>query len=212
MSDKPTPGSLAAALVAFQASLPHVGRDQRATVKSDKGSYTYSYANLADVSAKVLPLLAAQGLSFSAKPTLDESGRFVLEYRLRHVGGEEDVGTYPLANGTPQQVGSSITYARRYALLAVSGVAPDIDDDDGQAAEQAGAPRIDPADAARARLKSACERHGWARDVVAAKFAERYPAGIDAETDQARIDKFREYLTSLPQHELTATAEAVEPA
>lgn len=201
--------SLAAALAAFQAELPHIGKDNRATVKSDKGSYTYTYANLADVSAKVLPLLAKHGLSFSAKPTLDDSGRFVLHYVLRHDSGTEDAGFYPLANGTPQQVGSAITYARRYALLAVTGVAPDVDDDDGQAAEQGNLrPRIDPADAARTRLREACRRHGWDLAVVAGKFAERYPDGIEAETDQARIDKFREWLTSQPQHELTGA----EPA
>ena len=40
-----------------------------------------------------------------------------------------------MPNGTPQTIGGAITYARRYALLAVTGVAPDDDDDDGQAAE-----------------------------------------------------------------------------
>lgn len=197
--------SLAAALAAFQANLPHIGKDNRATVRSDKGSYTYTYANLADVSAKVLPLLADHGLSFSAKPTVDESGRFVLHYLLRHTSGETDSGLYPLANGTPQQVGSAITYARRYALLAVTGVAPDTDDDDGAAAEQGNLrPRIDPADTARGRLRAACQRHGWDLGVVAAKFAERYPEGIEAETDQGRIDKFREWLSSQPQADLVA--------
>lgn len=195
--------TLAAALAAFQAALPRIGKDNRATVKSDKGTYTYTYANLADVSEKVLPLLARHGLSFSTKPTLHED-RFVLEYRLRHTSGEEDIGYYPLGNGTPQQVGSAITYARRYALCAVTGVAPDVDDDDGQAAEQGNLrPRIDPADAARARLKATIRRHGWDEEIVVGKFAERYPAGIDAETDQGRIDKFREWLASQPQHELT---------
>jgi hypothetical protein len=46
-------------------------------------------------------------------------------------------GMYPLGTGTPQQLGSAITYARRYCLLAVTGLAPDDgSDDDAQAAEQ----------------------------------------------------------------------------
>lgn len=121
--------NLAAALAAFQAELPTIGKGNTASVKSDKGSYSYKYADLADVSGKVLPLLAKHGLSFSTKPTLDESGRFVLEYTLRHSSGESDRGSYPLSTGTPQQVGSAITYARRYVLCAITGVAPDQDDD-----------------------------------------------------------------------------------
>lgn len=128
------PSALAAALAAFQAEIPHIGKDNLAVVKSDKGSYKYTYADLSTISAKVLPLLAKNGLSFSAKPTINSEGKFVLEYTLRHSGGESDMGQYPLsATGTPQQVGSAITYARRYALCAVTGVTPD-EDDDGAAA------------------------------------------------------------------------------
>lgn len=126
---QPAPKNLAAALAEFQRDLPRLGKGQTANT----GTYSYRYADLADVSTLVLPLLAKHGLSFSAKPTLDESGRFVLEYTLRHSSGEADVGRYPLAaNGTPQQIGSSITYARRYALCSVTGIAPDEDDDGAQ--------------------------------------------------------------------------------
>jgi hypothetical protein len=45
----------------------------------------------------------------------------------------------PLADRKPQAVGSAITYARRYQLAAICGLAPD--DDDGQAAQDAKAPR-----------------------------------------------------------------------
>ena len=127
--------NLATALAAFQAELPTIGKGNTATVRSDKGNYSYKYADLADVSAKVLPLLAKHGLSFSTKPTLDESGRFVLEYTLRHSSGEADTGSYPLSTGTAQAVGSLITYARRYVLCAITGVAPDQDDDGATASD-----------------------------------------------------------------------------
>lgn len=122
--------TLAAALAKFQSELPHLNKGNTANT----GTYSYRYADLADVSTLVLPLLGKHGLSFSAKPTLDETGRFVLEYTLRHEAGECDTGRYPLnASGTPQQIGSSITYARRYALCSVTGIAPDEDDDGAQA-------------------------------------------------------------------------------
>jgi hypothetical protein len=133
MTTKTETSSLAAALAAFQLELPTLGKGNVANVRSDKGNYSYRYADLAEVSTLVLPLMAKHGLSFSAKPTIDD-GRFVLAYVLRHTSGEEDAGLYPLpSNATPQQVGSAITYARRYILTAISGVAPD-EDDDGQAA------------------------------------------------------------------------------
>lgn len=128
--------SLAAALAAFQRQLPKIGKGNTAKVTSDKGNYSYKYADLSDVSAAVLPMLAEHGMSFSSKPTLTDDGRFVLAYRLRHESGDDDAGVYPLpANGTPQAIGSAISYARRYVLSAITGVAPD-EDDDGQAANQ----------------------------------------------------------------------------
>src|SRR6185369_14548512 len=76
--------NLASALAAFQLELPRLAKGNTA----DMGNYIIKYADLAGVSTVVLPLLAKHGLSFSAKPTLDEAGRFVLEYSLRHQSGE----------------------------------------------------------------------------------------------------------------------------
>lgn len=107
---------LTRALTELQAALPSIGKDQKATVKSDKGSYTYNYADLADISAAVLPLLSKVGLAWTTRPTV-EDGKFVMRYQLRHVSGEMLEGTYPLpAASRPQEIGSAITYARRYAL------------------------------------------------------------------------------------------------
>jgi hypothetical protein len=132
-------GSLAAALAAFQAALPRVGKDNEAHVTTEKGpGYSYRYADLSEISPVVLPLLAAQGLAWSTRPTLTPEGRFVLVYRLSHTSGQEDTGEYPLPNpaSSPQVLGSAITYARRYALCAVTGVAPGSDDDDAAAAQE----------------------------------------------------------------------------
>ena len=123
--------TLAGALAAFQATLPTIGKDNTAKVKSDKGNYEYKYADLADVSSAVLPALATQNLAWTTLPTLDDEGRFVLRYELMHgPSGERIGGSYPLpAPGGAQAMGSAITYARRYTLCSVTGVAPDADDD-----------------------------------------------------------------------------------
>lgn len=136
-----SPKTLSEALVALQAHLPRVAKDQEARVTSQRTgkTHSYKYADLADVSEAILPLLAQHGLSFTAAPTIiEDSARFVLDYSLRHVSGEQTGGLYPLpASGSPQEIGSAITYARRYALCAVTGLAPGGDDDDAQAAERA---------------------------------------------------------------------------
>jgi len=122
------PGTLAEALAQLQGCLPDVAK----TADAQYGKY----ADLTVISRALLPVMASLGLSFFAGPTL-EGDRFVLGYRLMHKSGEELAGAYPLpTSGTPQQVGSAITYARRYTLCAVTGLAPGGDDDDGNAAEQ----------------------------------------------------------------------------
>lgn len=132
MTDQPA--NLDEAMAIFQANLPSITKDEKATVKSDKGNYSYGYAGLDTVSEKVLRALGALGVSWRCRPTIDESGKFVLAYRLKHVAEGEETGSWPLQGGTPQQIGSAITYARRYALMAVTGVFPSNEDDDGAAA------------------------------------------------------------------------------
>jgi hypothetical protein len=145
---------LAAALAKLQADLPKVGKNASAQYGK--------YADLADVTAQVLPRLAELGLVWTCAPTMwpavNEAGQFVLHYTLEHAEtGDSIEGWYPLGAGSPQQLGSAITYARRYCLCAVTGVAPDEDDDDGQAAT-AGQAIIDRVRGERADERAAAEQ------------------------------------------------------
>ncbi len=132
----PKAATLASALAELQTALPEVKKGETAKVPTKTGgSYSYSYASLADVSRAVLPLLGERGLSFSTKPTM-VGDRFVLVYLLRHISGESDEGMYPLPDptrATPQEIGSAITYGRRYTLCSVTGLTPAGDDDDAAA-------------------------------------------------------------------------------
>lgn len=129
-------GNLAKSLAAVQAALPTVHKGKTASIKSDKGSYGYTYADLADVTTAILPLLAKNGLSFVAHPRLTEKGGYELAATLLHESGESIVGALPLTGGTPQQLGSSITYMRRYLLGCMTGLVTD-DDDDARLATEA---------------------------------------------------------------------------
>lgn len=131
------PSQLAAALVELQSQLPRIQKSETA----DTGKYSYKYAGLAQVTEEILPLLVKLGMSWVCRPSLTERGEFVLAYELRHVGGESITGAWPLTKGTPQDIGGQITYARRYCLLAVTGVATADDDDDAAKATAAASKR-----------------------------------------------------------------------
>lgn len=123
-------GALAAAMAKVQAELPKLERDRTVEVVSQKGSYSYSYATLANLSEAVLPLLAKHGLSFVAMPGSSSEGRMSLNYHLMHESGESLSGEFPIsAEGGIQQLGGRITYARRYVLAAIVGIAADEDDE-----------------------------------------------------------------------------------
>lgn len=131
------PTNLVAALAKVQSEIPDVEKDKIGRVRSEKANYTYRYADLSAVTDAILPLLGKNGLAWVTQPTMTDHG-FVLRYTLLHESGESIYGEYPLpdpARVGPQQVGSALTYARRYCLCAVTGVAPGEDDDDAAAAD-----------------------------------------------------------------------------
>lgn len=128
------PSNLGTALAAFQANLPSVGKGQTARVTSTKGNYTYDYADLTDVSAAVLPALAKVGLAWITAPDTEPDGIIFLHWTLIHgASGEKIAGRVPVGRSGDQwqTLGSAITYARRYCLVAATGVAPGGDDNDG---------------------------------------------------------------------------------
>jgi len=131
--EEPT-ASLRSALAAFQAELPRVAKG------SVNDHFRSKYADLDDVTSVVVPLLAKHGLAWTCVPTANDAGAFGLRYSLLHGASSASIeGWYPLPDPQsvgPHAVGSAITYARRYTLLAVTGVAAG-DDDDGNGAQAA---------------------------------------------------------------------------
>lgn len=139
----PTPPNVASideALHRLQADPPTLTKNRDGQV----GNQRTKYADLVQVNQQVLSRLNALGVVWKTRPTLlpPEFARFVLEYELLHVpSGTFVMGTYPLKGENPQQQGSSITYARRYALLAITGIAAEEEDDDGGGGGYRGAAR-----------------------------------------------------------------------
>jgi hypothetical protein len=127
----PSIGKLALALSKFQGKMPTVPKSKTANVRTkDGGSYSYKYADLADVSAAAMPLLAEQGLAFIAIPEESAKG-FILRGLLVHESGETIEGFLPIYGSDNQTIGGSLSYGRRYLLGALTGIVTD-DDTDAQ--------------------------------------------------------------------------------
>jgi hypothetical protein len=135
--------TLAEALAAFQAELPRIRKDETAKVtgegKNGPVKYTYGYAGLDAVVEAVMPVLGKHGLSITSKTAFDQQGNFMLEVSLLHESGQRETGYWPLPDPRrvgPQDLGSAITYGRRYLKLALTGTFPGGEDDDGAKAQQ----------------------------------------------------------------------------
>lgn len=124
---------LSAALVAALKDLTTVEAGRTA----DAGSYTYDYADLADIVRLTRPVLASHDV-IALTPLGAHGDKLAVSVHLIHSSGESLVlGPFPFPPGRDAQAtGSMVTYMRRYALLAALGMATG-DDDDGHAATQA---------------------------------------------------------------------------
>lgn len=91
------------------------------------------YADLPAVVDAIKPALNEAGISYIQSPSPSDDGKLHLTTRLLHESGEwlEDTLVMPLPKQDPQGYGSAMTYARRYALAAITGLYQD--DDDGNA-------------------------------------------------------------------------------
>ena len=110
----------------------------------------YKYADLSSVWSACREPLSKNGLAV-CQVTEIEGEQVILVTTLMHKGGQWIAGKMPVRIApmfdkgtnkekpwTPQAFGSAITYARKYSLLAMVGVAGE--DDDGQAASDTATP------------------------------------------------------------------------
>ncbi len=131
MSQSDQINELASALAKAQ------GRITGALKDSENPFFKSKYADLAAVWDACREALSQNGLAVIQTTGMDEFG-LNLETTLAHSSGQWIKGILPIRpiKNDPQGIGSAITYARRYALAALVGVAQV--DDDGNAASQRG--------------------------------------------------------------------------
>lgn len=132
---------LAAALARAQGEFGTIRKGRTANVQTRTGgSYSYGFADLATVLEAVRPALSKHELALVQLPTvrLVDGAAFVqVETLLVHSSGASiaTVLELPVDAATPQAIGSGMTYARRYSLLALLGIAAEDEDDDAQGAQ-----------------------------------------------------------------------------
>jgi hypothetical protein len=130
------------AMSEFHKRVPKILKDETAQIRTRSGAaFDYKYATLDGILDTVRPLLGELGLSARWKhATTDTHAKAtcLVAHTLGHVEESGEV-TIPIeqqvdggSGASPaQRVGIAMTYARRYSLLAVLGLAPE-DDKDGQ--------------------------------------------------------------------------------
>lgn len=127
---------LAPALAKAQAKLINPVRNRKVKVKSKKSGaeFEYSYATFDKVLDLARPTLAEneiavmQDVSYAAE-------RWTLTTRLMHSSGQWIEGDTPLpysGSTDAQELGSALSYARRYGLAPLLGITAEEDDDGGR--------------------------------------------------------------------------------
>ena len=108
-------------LLEFQKKVGIVKKDAK------NPHFKNTYASLTQILGEVKPLLTECGLVLIQPISLDGVGTTIIDFET----GEKIETVISLPNNlTPQQLGSAITYFRRYTLASL--LALEIDDDDAQ--------------------------------------------------------------------------------
>lgn len=129
---------IAAALAEAQGELEALTKGKAVEVKAKDGGkgYSYKYADLAETLSVCRPKLSAHGIAI-LQPVVTENRGVEVSTILMHKSGQWVMAKplYMPTAGNAQAIGSAITYARRYQLLPMVGLAPE-DDDGKQATDQ----------------------------------------------------------------------------
>src|SRR3982074_333760 len=130
-----TIGAIAAALAKAQGELTNPEKSLTATIRSPfprEGDRTFRYASLASGLDIVRKSLGQHEIATVQTTAIDkESGQIQLTTLLAHASGDWISSDWPVCliseTATPHRMGAALTYARRYALFALVGIAGEDD-------------------------------------------------------------------------------------
>lgn len=114
------------------------GEMNPAVKDSNNPFFKSKYADLQTIIEAVRPVLSKHEIAFVQSTALTANNDFCIVTQLSHSSGEWLRGHYLVqcANpNDPQKLGAAVTYARRYALKSMIGVAEEDDDGNGNRIE-----------------------------------------------------------------------------
>ena len=139
--------ALAAALAKAQAELTNPEKSLVATIPAERGQpeRTFRYASLSRGLDIVLKTLGRHEIATIQTTAMDrDSGTIKLTTILAHASGEWIASDWPVCTlaelPTPHRMGAALTYARRYALFTLVGIAGEDDLDAPELPIQSAAP------------------------------------------------------------------------
>ena len=127
--------SLAAALAKAQIELVNPEKSLVATISSDdpkRGERAFRYASLSSGLDIVRKVLGQHEIATVQTTSVDQAAGFInLTTVLAHASGEWIASDWPVCavseTATPHRMGAALTYARRYALFTLVGIAGEDD-------------------------------------------------------------------------------------
>jgi hypothetical protein len=130
-----TIGAIASALAKAQGELSNPEKSLTATIRSPipkEGDRTFRYASLASGLDIVRKSLGQHEIATVQTTAIDQvSGQIRLTTLLAHASGEWISSDWPVCPvsdmASPRRMGAALTYARRYALFALVGIAGEDD-------------------------------------------------------------------------------------
>jgi hypothetical protein len=126
--------AIASALAKAQSQLCNPEKSLTATIRSPfprEPDRTFRYASLASGLDIVRKSLGEHEIATIQTTSIDQDGRICLTTLLAHASGEWISSDWPVCSSsesiTPHRMGASLSYARRYALFALVGIAGEDD-------------------------------------------------------------------------------------
>jgi len=125
------------ALSNFQSMVPELKKGKTAKINSQKGSFSYKYADLGSITKAINPFLRECGLSYTWD-FKEKGDKLEVTCHVSHRDGHEQTTSMEAgkdmsgAKNDIQQKGSTQTYLQRYTLIGALGLSTADEDIDGK--------------------------------------------------------------------------------
>lgn len=125
------------ALARFQNMVPVIKKTRKANINSQKGSYSYKFADLGAITGQIKEALKDCGLSYRWE-FQEQNGKLKVTCFISHRDGHTETTAMEAGRDASggkndiQQIGSTQTYLQRYTLIGALGLSTADEDNDGR--------------------------------------------------------------------------------